>query len=73
MKARAGVKGISESRLVTQDSAEGFLTDAGPEQLDSDTDGEEGGKNITDKNTGVLGMLYQFSKAQTERGAGVNI
>ena len=40
---------------------------------DEDGEGDISG-NVTDKGPGVLGLVYQFSKAQTEgRGAGVNI
>lgn len=66
--------GISESRLMAQDSD---LQDAdiggrgGKDTLESDTE-DEGG-DAAGKNAGVLGMIYQFSKAQAEKGTGVNI
>lgn len=66
--------GISESRLMAQDSD---LQDADiggkddKDVLESDTE-DEGG-DAAGKNAGVLGMIYQFSKAQAEKGTGVNI
>lgn len=59
--AKAG-PGIAESRLIPQDS-----------DLQSDTDGDDGADKGPGQNAGVLGMIYQFSKAQTEKGTGVNI
>ncbi len=38
---------------------------------ESDTDADEDGG--TAGKAGVLGMLYQYSKAQTEKGTGVKI
>ncbi|KAK5169025.1 autophagy protein atg9 [Saxophila tyrrhenica] len=67
--------GMTESRLMAQDSD---LQDAiigggdSKDVLESDTDNDEG-DDVAGKNAGVLGMIYQFSKAQTEKGAGLNI
>ena len=60
---------ISESRLMEQDSEiHDWNTTAGKEdQLESDTSDNEAA------NPGVLGMIHQFAKAQTEKGTGVNI
>ncbi|KAF2487308.1 autophagy protein Apg9-domain-containing protein [Neohortaea acidophila] len=67
-------KGMTESRLMAQDSElDDFAKDAGPDRFDSDPDEGADEGNITDRNAGVLGMLYQFSKAQTEKGTGINI
>ena len=69
-KRQEGAGGVSESRLMAQDSD---LNDAVVDNaLDSDQDGDEGG-DIAGGDAGVLGMIYQFSKAQTEKGTGVNI
>lgn len=65
--------GISESKLMAQDSDLDDYDKAvkrSHDPLDSDTDD---GDNAPDGNPGVLGMIYQFSKAQAERGAGVQI
>ncbi len=71
-KDKAGAKGMTESRLMAQDSElDDFAKDAG---LESDGEGDDdGGGKTADKNTGVLQMLAQFSRAQTEKGTGVNI
>lgn len=66
--------GVSESRMMAQDSDLRDFVDApsGREVLESDTEGEgEGG--VPGQEAGVLGLLYQFSKARTERGTGVSI
>ncbi|KAK3710946.1 autophagy protein atg9 [Vermiconidia calcicola] len=66
----AAVGEITESRMMSQDSDLKGYNDA----LDSDDDSGAGeGDDIPGKNAGVLGMIYQFSKAQTERGTGVHI
>lgn len=62
---------ISESRMMAEDDD---LRDAElPEKASatSDTEADEDGDEVG--NAGVLGMLYQFSKAQTDKGPGVNI
>ncbi|KXL45422.1 hypothetical protein M433DRAFT_537478 [Acidomyces richmondensis BFW] len=62
---------ISESRMMAEDDD---LRDAElPEKASatSDTEADEDGDQVG--NAGVLGMLYQFSKAQTDKGPGVNI
>ena len=69
-RAGVGTHGISESRLMANDSdAIDYVvhaTEKDPhDPLESDTDGEE---NDPGGNAGALGMLYQFSKAQTEMG-----
>jgi autophagy-related protein 9 len=67
--------GMSESRLMAQDSD---LQDADvggrdlKDDLESDDDGDDG-MDVAGKNAGVLGMIYQFSKAKTEKGAGLPI
>lgn len=65
---------VSESRLMAQDSDLKDFADApGIAALESDTDNEDRDASST-ANAGVLGLLYQFSKAQTEKGPGaVNI
>ena len=78
---------VSESRLMSQDSDlrdyvdapdRGANVDDG-EELESDSDEETAGAGkdpnslVTAGAAGVLGMLYQFSKAQAEKGGGVNI
>jgi len=68
--SRKGEPAMSESRLMAQDSdLQDAIIDGGGSKdvLESDTDGDEGG------GAGVLGMIYQFSKAQTEKGGGLNI
>ena len=63
--------GISESRLMAQDSdLDDYDKAVGPsnDPLDTDSNDDEAGGNL-----GVLGMLYQFSRAQTEKGTGVHI
>ncbi|KAF2724046.1 APG9-domain-containing protein [Polychaeton citri CBS 116435] len=65
------VGGMTQSRLIAQDSDLQDFADA--DKLESDTEDEGTGHNDADNGHGVLGMLYQFSKAQAERGAGVNI
>ncbi|EME42054.1 hypothetical protein DOTSEDRAFT_72973 [Dothistroma septosporum NZE10] len=65
--------GVTESRMMAQDSDLQDFADAPGEQLESDADVDEGagGEHV---NAGVLGMLAQFSKAHTEKGTGaVNI
>lgn len=67
--------GISESRLMSQDSDLQDYVDAPARDRDdvmeSDTDGEE--DKAVGEGAGVLGMLVQFSKAKTQKGPGVNI
>ena len=70
-KTQSEPQPTSESRIVT--SEEDFATDAGLDQLD-DADNAEGTDTAGgNPNAGVLGMLYQFSKAQSEKGAGLSI
>ena len=64
---------VTESRQMAEDSElDDYDKALGRDPLESDTDGEDGGK-VPGGNAGVLGMLYQFSKAQTDKGTGVNI
>lgn len=66
--------GISESRLIEQDSdLKDWMGTSGKDHIESDTDADEGMDKVPGNNGGVLGLLYQFSKAQTEKGTGVNI
>ena len=70
--AKSGHAGhdVSASRLIAQDSdLHDVVLSAGKDTMDSDTDDDA----ITNGNAGVLGMLQQFAKAQTEKGTGVNI
>lgn len=64
--------GISESRLMAQDSDLQDFADApgATDQLESDTDHDENVPDKGVKNAGVLGMLAQYSKAQNEKGPG---
>lgn len=72
------IYGISESGFMAQDSDLRDFADApGLATLESDSEGEEGANAEGDpaaaaggNAAGVLGMLYQFSKAQAEKGAG---
>lgn len=69
-RSGGGTHGVSESRLMSQDSDLHDFADAGGgDTLESDPDDNE----LTGGNAGVLGMLQQFAKAQTEKGTGVNI
>lgn len=64
---------ITESTLIREDSELGAYNH--PER-DTETETETETEDDNDdaaKGAGVLGMLYQFSKAQAEKGAGVNI
>ena len=67
--------GISESRIMAQDSDLHDYADAPAKDKDammeSDADGQDG--DAVGDGAGVLGMLVQFSKAKAERGPGVNI
>lgn len=71
----ATVQGVSESRLMAQDSdLQDFADAPGAKQLESDTDQDENEDAKDGVNTGVLGMLAQLSKAHAEKGPGpVNI
>ena len=67
----SALQDVTESVLMRQDSDlnNGYNhpeREIEPSDTEEETDGEA-------KTVGVLGMLYQFSKAQTEKGAGVNI
>ena len=73
-KASGAYAGVSESRLMEQDSdLRDFANAPGKDALESDTDNDDDDDKVPGGNAGVLGMLYQFSKAQTEKGTGVNI
>ncbi|GAB7360948.1 hypothetical protein MBLNU230_g0931t1 [Neophaeotheca triangularis] len=66
--------GVTESRMMAQDSdLKDFVDAPGKEQLESDTEGEDARDGVPGQEAGVLGMLYQFSKAKTEQGTGVHI
>lgn len=67
----AAVQDVSESTMIRADSD---LHNWNHPERDTETETEEETEAL-DKvgNAGVLGMLYQFSKAQTEKGAGVHI
>ncbi|KAK4556116.1 autophagy protein atg9 [Recurvomyces mirabilis] len=71
---------VSESVMMQNDSDlhEMLQQPVGREEgtesdTDADEDGNGNGKEDEVGNPGVLGMLYQFSKAQAERGHGVGI
>jgi autophagy-related protein 9 len=69
-KSGGAAHGVSESRLMSQDSdLHDFDLSAGGDPLESDTDEND----LANGNGGVLGMLQQFAKAHTEKGTGVNI
>ena len=69
-KSPGAAHGVTESRLMSQDSdLHDFDLSAGGDPLESDTDEND----LANGNGGVLGMLQQFAKAHTEKGAGVNI
>ena len=70
--AKKGGRGhaVSESRLMAQDSdLNDFDHGAAVDQSESDADDHD----VAGQNAGVLGMIHQFAKAQTEKGIGVNI
>ncbi|SMQ51850.1 unnamed protein product [Zymoseptoria tritici ST99CH_1A5] len=70
-KEPASGGGITESRIMAQDSDLQEYADApGAAQLDSDTENEEGPDDSKAGNAGVLGMLSQFAKAQTDKAGG---
>ena len=70
VKSGGAVHGVTESRLMSQDSdLHDFDLSAGGDALESDTEENE----LANGNGGVLGMLQQFAKAHTEKGTGVNI
>jgi autophagy-related protein 9 len=59
-------RGITESRMMSQDSDLKDFADA-PGALDSDTDGDDAHNDAAQAaNAGVLDMLTQFAKAQTD-------
>lgn len=64
--------GITESTMMAKDSdLYDYTVQAGKEEEMMESDGEE--NEIAGGNAGVLGMLQQFAKAHTEKGAGVTI
>ena len=67
--------GISESRIMSQDSDLHDYADAPGKDKDdimeSDAEGEEG--KAVEEGAGVLGMLAQFSKAKVDKRPGVSI
>ena len=67
--AASAVHDISESTMIREDSE---LTDVNHPERDIEVETDDDTDDAA-KGAGVLGMLYQFSKAQTEKGAGVNI
>ena len=65
-RSEYGMPTITESRLMAQDSdMQDYVRSTEQEPLESDAEEEDG---VPGGNAGVLGMLYQFSKAQTEKG-----
>lgn len=64
--------GVSESNLMAQDSDLREFADApGAAKLDSEDDlDDDADESNPGGNAGVLGMLYQFSKGQADKGAG---
>lgn len=69
-RSGSGPHEVSESRFMSQDSdLHDFDLTAGKDALESDTDDND----MANGGAGVLGMLQQFAKAQTEKGTGVNI
>ncbi|KAK5137954.1 hypothetical protein LTR08_005750 [Meristemomyces frigidus] len=67
--AASALRDISQSTMIREDSE---LTDVNHPERDPDTETDDDTDDAA-KGAGVLGMLYQFSKAQTEKGAGVGI
>ena len=67
--AASAAHDISESTMIREDSE---LTDVNHPERDIEVETDDDNDDAA-KGAGVLGMLYQFSKAQTEKGAGVNI
>ncbi len=66
-----GTLGVSESVMMRNDSDLHDLAHPEKDTTESDTNADEDGE--TAGKAGVLGMLYQYSKAQTEKGTGVKI
>ena len=68
--------GLTTSRIIEEDSnlGDSWRTSRAA-QLDSDTEDIEGEAGADGKGAGVLGLLYQFQKAQTEgrMAGGVNL
>ena len=68
--------GLTTSRIIEEDSnlGDSWRTSRAA-QLDSDTEDAEGESGADGKGAGVLGLLYQFQKAQTEGriAGGVNL
>lgn len=65
---------VSESAMMRQDSDLQDYHDGGSKvKLESESEAEDGADAIPGGNAGVLGMLYEYSKKQTEAGARVNI
>ena len=63
--------GVTESRLMREDSDLQDFGDITPgeDRLESDTDEND----VAGGNAGVLGMLQQFAKAQTEKATGTGV
>jgi autophagy-related protein 9 len=70
-KSERPVHGVSESKIMSQDSDlhDYDMHGAKEDALESDTDEND----VTNGGAGVLGMLQQFARAQTDKGRGVNI
>ena len=66
-----GLPAVSESVMLQNDSDLHDIVNPERDIMESDTDADEDADNVG--KAGVLGMLYQYSKAQAEKGTGVNI
>lgn len=66
-----GLAPVTESVMMQNDSDLQDVVHPARDHLESDTEAEDDADNVG--KAGVLGMLYQYSKAQTEKGTGVNI
>ncbi|KAK4898255.1 autophagy protein atg9 [Elasticomyces elasticus] len=65
------LQGVTESVMMRDDSDLHDLANPEKDTTESDTDADEDAGKVG--KAGVLGMLYQYSKAQTEKGTGVRI
>ena len=76
IEAPTAKDGLTTSRIIEEDSnlGDSWRTSKAA-QLDSDTEDVEGESEADGKGAGVLGLLYQFQKAQTEGrlAGGVNL